>query len=105
MEVKNVQPALPDSYVRLGHATGLARFMLGLRGRGDLCGPAGLGKQRLERAIGVIYRPEDELASHYFRASLPAQFDEYVWFDSTRAVTPLETAEIKGLPYTYPFGV
>ena len=65
----------------------------------------GLGAERLERAIGVIYRPEAELASHYFRASLPQQFDEFVWFDNTSAVTPLETAEIKGLPDTYPFGV
>jgi erythromycin esterase-like protein len=105
MEVKNVRPALADSYERLCHATGLARFMLGLRDHGDLCGPAGLGMQRLERAIGVIYRPESELASHYFRTSLPEQFDEYIWFDSTRAVTALETAEIKGLPDTYPFGV
>ena len=95
----------PDSYEQLCHATGLARFMLGLRGRDDLCKPAGLGKERLERAIGVIYRPETELASHYFRASLPHQFDEYIWFDDSRAVTPLETAEIKGLPDTYPFGV
>jgi len=84
---------------------GLARFVLGLRDRADLCGPAGLGKERLERAIGVIYRPETELASHYFRASLPRQFDEYIWFDNTHAVTPLDTAEIKGLPDTYPFGV
>jgi protein-L-isoaspartate(D-aspartate) O-methyltransferase len=105
MEIKTVRPAVADSYEELCHATGLARFMLGLRGCNDLCGPAGLGKQRLERAIGVIYRPESELASHYFRASLPAQFDEYIWFDSTRAVTALETAEIKGLPDTYPFGV
>jgi protein-L-isoaspartate(D-aspartate) O-methyltransferase len=79
--------------------------MLGLRGRGDLCGPKGLGKERLERAIGVIYRPETERESHYFQANLPRQFDEYVWFDDTRAVTPLDTAEIKGLPDTYPFGV
>ena len=105
MEIKTVRPALPNSYEQLCHATGLARFMLGLRGRDNLCGPAGLGKERLERAIGVIYRPETELASHYFRASLPQQFDEYIWFDDTRAVTPLETAEIKGLPDTYPFGV
>ena len=55
------------------------------------------------RAIGVIYRPETELASHYFQANLPQQFDEYVWLDETRAVTQLETAEIKGLPDTYPF--
>jgi len=105
MEVKTVQPALPDSYERLCHATGMARFMLGLRGRKDLCGPARLGKERLERAIGVIYRPETERASHYFKANLPQQFDEYIWFDSTRAVTPLETAMIEGLPDTYPFGV
>ena len=105
MEVKTLRPALAGSYEQLCHATGLARFMLGLRGRSDLCGPAGLGRERLERAIGVIYRPETELASHYFRASLPQQFDEYIWFDNTRAVTPLDTAEIKGLPDTYPFGV
>ena len=105
MEVKKVRPAHPNSYEQVCHATGLARFMLGLRGRADLCGPKGLGKERLERAIGVIYRPETELASHYFQANLPRQFDEYVWFDDTRAVTPLDTAEIKGLPDTYPFGV
>ena len=79
--------------------------MLGLRGRGDLCGPKGLGKERLERAIGVIYRPETEMASHYFLANLPQQFDEYIWLDNTHAVTPLDTAEVKGLPDTYPFGV
>ncbi len=105
MEIKEVRPSHANSYERLCHATGLARFMLGLRGRGDLCGPNGLGKERLERAIGVIYRPETELASHYFQANLPKQFDEYVWFDTTSAVTPLDTAEIKGLPDTYPFGV
>ncbi|KQW21997.1 protein-L-isoaspartate O-methyltransferase [Afipia sp. Root123D2] len=105
MEIKTVRPAVADSYEQLCHATGLARFMLGLRDQGDLCGSAGLGKGRLERAIGVIYRPETELASHYFRASLPQQFDEYIWFDDSHAVTPLDTAEIKGLPDTYPFGV
>lgn len=105
MEIKKVRPALANSYERLCHATGLARFMVGLRGRDDLCGPKGLGKERLERAIGVIYRPETELESHYFHADLPRQFDEYVWFDETHAVTPLDTAEIKGLPDTYPFGV
>ena len=47
-----------------------------------------LRKPRLERAIGVIYRPETELASHYFQAILPEQFDEYIWFDQTKAVAP-----------------
>jgi len=65
----------------------------------------GLLKPRLERAIGVIYRPESELASHYFEAVLPRQFDEYIWFDETRAVAPLQTHELRGLPDTYPFGV
>jgi protein-L-isoaspartate(D-aspartate) O-methyltransferase len=64
-----------------------------------------LRKPRLERAIGVIYRPQSERASHYFQAVLPEQFDEYVWFDSTRAVKPFETHEIEDMPDTYPFGL
>ena len=64
-----------------------------------------LKQPRLERAIGVIYRPETELASHYFQAVLPKQFDEYLWLDQTTAVTPLETHELIGVPETYPFGV
>jgi protein-L-isoaspartate(D-aspartate) O-methyltransferase len=106
MEIKEVRPSHRESYERLCHATGHARFTLGLRGRADdLCGPAGLGKKRLERTIGVIYRPETEMTSHYFRANLPQQFDEYIWFDNTRAVTALETTQLKGPPDTYPFGV
>ena len=105
MEVKQVRPSRSDSYEHLCHSTGHANFLLGLRGKSDLCGPQSLGKERMERAIGVIYRPESELASHYFRATLPRQFDEYVWFDDTKAVNPLDTTELKGLPDTYPFGV
>ncbi len=105
MEIKEVQPALPKSYERLCHATGHSRFMLGLRDRTGLTGTQGLGKPHLERAIGVVYRPETERASHYFHAILPRQFDEYIWFDDTRAVTPFDTAELVGLPDTYPFGV
>jgi protein-L-isoaspartate(D-aspartate) O-methyltransferase len=105
MEIKKVQPALPKSYERLCHATGHARFTLGLRNRSALTGADALGKPQLERAIGVIYRPETERASHYFEAVLPHQFDEYIWFDNTRAVTPIGTAALAGLPDTYPFGV
>ncbi|MGZ3410985.1 MAG: protein-L-isoaspartate(D-aspartate) O-methyltransferase [Xanthobacteraceae bacterium] len=105
MEIKAVQPALPKSYERLCHEIPHARFMLGLRNRADLGGAQGLGKPQLERAIGVIYRPETERASHYFQAVLPQQFDEYIWFDETKAVTPFDTAELAGLPDTYPFGV
>ena len=64
-----------------------------------------LTEPRLERAIGVIYRPETELASHYFHAVLPHQFDEWVWIDETRAVRPLETRRLAGMPETYPFGL
>ncbi|HKI86886.1 MAG TPA: erythromycin esterase family protein, partial [Thermoanaerobaculia bacterium] len=52
----------------------------------------------------VIYRPETEMASHYFAAHLPLQFDEYIWFDETRALTPLVSREIGGVAETYPFG-
>jgi protein-L-isoaspartate(D-aspartate) O-methyltransferase len=102
MEVKTVRPALKQSYEHLCHLTGHRNFLLGLRDRSR---DQALMKPRLERAIGVIYRPEAELASHYFEAVLPRQFDEYIWFDETSAVTPLKTAELKGLPDTYPFGV
>jgi protein-L-isoaspartate(D-aspartate) O-methyltransferase len=60
---------------------------------------------RLEPAIGVIYRPESELMSHYFQACMPRQFDEYVWFDETHAVAPLAASTAPGVPETFPFGV
>ena len=60
---------------------------------------------RLERFIGVIYRPETELESHYSEASLPQQFDAYVWFEESNAVTPLPTKRREGMPETYPFGL
>ena len=104
MEVKNVRPALNNSYEKLCHEAGVPRFMLALRDQASA--PArGLMQPRLERAIGVIYRPESELASHYFEAVLPRQFDEYIWFDQTAAVTPFKTEELEGLPDTYPFGL
>jgi protein-L-isoaspartate(D-aspartate) O-methyltransferase len=104
MEVKTVRPALADSYERLCHDAAVARFLLRLRSPMPTA-LAGLAQPRLERAIGVIYRPETELQSHYFQARLPRQFDEYVWFDQTAAVTPLQTKELEGLPDTYPFGL
>jgi erythromycin esterase-like protein len=53
----------------------------------------------------VIYRPETEMQSHYLHAALARQFDEYVWFDVTTAIEPLQAAELEGMPDTYPFGV
>lgn len=102
MEVKRVRPSHPESVERVSHESGVPAFVLDL-GRERVA--AALAAPRLERAIGVIYRPESELASHYFEAVLPRQFDEWVWFDETRAVTPLAAAELAGVPDTYPFGV
>ena len=104
LEIKDVRPALEGSYERLSHESGVPRFMLGLRDR-ESAHARGLIKPRLERAIGVIYRPETERLSHYFDAVLPRQFDDYIWFDETHAVTPLRVEELEGLPDTYPFGV
>jgi protein-L-isoaspartate(D-aspartate) O-methyltransferase len=103
MLIKNVRPAIDNSYERLCHRSGVPQFLLPLH-RTIAC-TQGLSKPRLERAIGVIYRPETERESHYFQAVLPEQFDEYLWFDRTRAVTPLATEKLKGLPDTYPFGL
>jgi len=105
LEVKSVRPSHPDSYERLFHDTGERSFFLPLRAAGDPELRRLLTEPRLERAIGVIYRPETERASHYFHAVLPHQFDELVWLDETRAVAPLETHELAGVPDTYPFGL
>ena len=71
---------------------------------GQLQGRA-LGQALLERAIGVVYRPQSELASHYFQAVLVDQFDAFVWFEETRAVTPLGPERPHGAPETWPFGL
>jgi len=105
MQVKEVRPARRGSYEKLFHDAGLPGFLIGLRNLRPLMLRANLATERLERAIGVIYRPETELESHYFTASLPRQFDEYVWVDTTSAVQAFETAELEGFPDTYPFGL
>lgn len=105
MEVKPIKPSLEHSYERLCHTTGLPSFTLPLRTQRDRKLIEGLHEERLERAIGVIYRPRTERHSHYFYADLPSQFDEYLWFDETRAVTPFATETLAGMPDTYPFGL
>jgi protein-L-isoaspartate(D-aspartate) O-methyltransferase len=105
MEIKAVQPSHPQSYERLFHLTNQPGLLLPLKSGQEIDVIGELTKPRLERAIGVIYRPETELASHYFEAELPRQFDEYIWIDRTRATTPLPTGQIRGVPDTYPFGV
>jgi erythromycin esterase-like protein len=105
-ELKNVVPSRPDSFENLFHETGLGNFLLPIRG-GDKVADA-LQIRRLERAIGVIYRPESERLSHYFHAALAHQFDAVIHVDETTALRPLEyTAHWKDeeAPETYPFGV
>jgi erythromycin esterase-like protein len=98
---KRVRPSLPGSYERLFHDAGIPQFMLRLDE-----GPAreALTAVRLERAIGVIYRPESERASHYFQARLAEQFDAVLHIDETHALEPLETWAVDelDLPETYP---
>jgi protein-L-isoaspartate(D-aspartate) O-methyltransferase len=104
MEVKTVRPSHPESYERLCHDSGLNAFMLPLGDQKQRVVKE-LLRPRLERAIGVIYRPETEVASHYFNASLPLQFNEYIWFDETRAVDALGPEAGIGMPETFPFGL
>ena len=103
MQLKTIVPSRPDSYERVFRHTGVARSLTDLRPDGEV--RTVLSQTRLERAIGVIYRPETELQSHYFEAVLPEQFDAYVWFEETSAVTPLPAERPHGVPETYPFGV
>jgi len=104
MEIKQVLPPHPGSYEDLCHASDMPRFALDLKRHETL--RKELLKPRLERFIGVIYRPETELASHYIQATLPQQFDAFVWFDQTTALTPLGPQHAKaGAPETYPFGL
>lgn len=105
-ERKRVRPALPGSYEALFHGAGIPRFFLNLRDGGHVA--EGLREPLLERAIGVIYLPETERASHYFVAQLSSQFDAILHFDQTRAVEPLERAGEWGageVAETFPSGV
>jgi erythromycin esterase-like protein len=105
MRVKRVNPSRPDSYERLAHESGMAPFLLDLREGVHADLRHRLLQPRLERFIGVIYRPDTERWSHYSECSLPQQFDAYVWFDETTAVTPLPTHMRRGAEETYPFGL
>lgn len=110
MEVMNVRPSREDSWEIVAHNTGVPSFLLDLRR--DHINPglrnALAAENRLERFIGVIYRPSTERISHYSQAFLHNQFDGYIWFDRTQAVRPLERiqpATPLGKGETYPFGL
>jgi len=102
-ELKRVRPGMQDSYEELFHEVDIPNFLLTIRDHRHL--RRQLAKPLLERAIGVIYRPETERWSHYFHARLSEQFDAVIHFDETRAVEPLERSshwEKGELPETYP---
>jgi erythromycin esterase-like protein len=104
-ERRRVRPALPGSCEELFHDTGIPAFWLDLRENNEAVRL--LEEPRLQRAIGVIYRPESERHSHYFHASVANQFDATVHLDVTRALEPLErTSEWDEgeLPETFPEG-
>lgn len=102
-ERRQVRPARADSYEAVMHGAGMPAYLLCPLRAPDLADT--LGPPRLQRAIGVIYRPETERQSHYFAATLPGQFDALVHVDRTRAVEPLERTPSWDLlepPETYP---
>jgi erythromycin esterase-like protein len=106
LERMHVRPGLPEGYESLFHESGLGRFALLLRGGGELT--QALRPARLERAIGVIYRPGKERRSHYFSARLADQFDAILHVDHTRALEPLDRTAgwaTEDAPETYPTGV
>jgi erythromycin esterase-like protein len=105
MQVMKITLSHAESYEHLCTRAGGESFLLDLRQDGRRNLVRELSRPRLERAIGVIYRPETERHSHYFEAVLPRQFDAWVWFDETHAVVPLATQAEPGEPETYPFGV
>jgi len=105
MEMLRVRPAREDSWEHCFRRTGLARSLTDWRGKIDPDLREALSQTLLERAIGVVYRPQTELSSHYFQAVLAEQFDAFVWFEETRAVTPLAGDRPEGAPETWPFGL
>lgn len=109
MQVMNVRPSRADSYEQQFHLAGVTRCMVDLRPGVDDALRHALAEERLERFIGVIYRPDTELYSHYAQAELSAQFDAFVWLDTTRAVKAMpasrDSAESPETPETFPFGL
>ncbi len=109
MKVKAIRPSLEESYERLSHESGVPRFLLDLREARNRRLSGLLEDPRLERFIGVIYRPETERWSHYSQAILPGQFDAWLWFDETEAIAPLpgevRPGEASSADETWPFGL
>ncbi|KAF9958955.1 hypothetical protein BGZ72_010556 [Mortierella alpina] len=106
MRVMKVVPSLENSYEHVMFKSGVPRFLLDMNRHKELSRL--LMEPRLERFIGVIYRPATERWSHYSKAVLPKQMDAYVWFRESTAVVPFETDQPQFPPAvdeTYPFGL
>jgi len=103
-----IVPSRDDSVERLLHDAGEERYVLVLRDVGAELREA-LARPLLERAIGVVYRPDTERWSHYFRARLADQFDAVVHLDTTTALRPLDPAgepePVEAEAETYPSGL
>ncbi|MEX2286403.1 MAG: protein-L-isoaspartate(D-aspartate) O-methyltransferase [Planctomycetaceae bacterium] len=105
VEIMQVRPGYPGSYESLFHDSRIEAFLLPLREPRKPDVREELAASRLERAIGVVYRPDSELASHYFHARLAHQFDEFIWFDHTRAVEPISNNEARQFPPEHAFSL
>jgi erythromycin esterase-like protein len=70
--VGRVLTGAPDDFDAVLDLVGDARFVL------------------LGEATHGTHRPETERHSHYFHARLTQQFDGVLYYDTTRAVEPLE---------------
>ncbi|KAJ6102205.1 hypothetical protein N7486_004632 [Penicillium sp. IBT 16267x] len=110
MQIMDVRPSREDSWEIVAHDTSVPSFLLDLRPDylGSTLRAALARENRLQRFIGVIYRPQTERISHYSQAIIHKQFDGYIWFDRTEAVKPLEVIQPHtplGKEETYPFGL
>jgi erythromycin esterase-like protein len=105
MRIMKVLPARDDSHEAVFRETHMARSLTDWRAPQRRTLREALTDPKLERAIGVIYRPQTEFMSHYFKAVLSEQFDAYVWFEETDAITPLGPAIAGELAETYPLGL
>jgi erythromycin esterase-like protein len=106
-ERKDIRPSMPGSIERLLHEVGLESFLIRFRDRPALRDMLH-AHEWLERAIGVIYLPESERASHYFQARPARQFDAILHIDRTEALRPLDKSshwKDEEVPDTFPSGM
>ncbi|HEY0436155.1 MAG TPA: erythromycin esterase family protein, partial [Phenylobacterium sp.] len=110
LEIKRLNAAPGGSFEAAAHAARIPRCLLDLRpGRNDEL-RAALTEPRLERFVGPVYRPENERWSHFADCRPSQQFDAWVWFDETSAITPLPARALSAgddgaEPPPWPFGV